>query len=242
MARVGTAQSRFSEVLQRPFTVNTHTPKYKGKRLPALKYDSGVGKDMPAWSSSLLHCCDNPDMVLCALTGVGIFAIHGHTQDALYNGGCFFTCWTGAITWGECGRQRRYLRKRLQMSGGEYCFKGCVGDCTETICCLPFTVCQEAREIEIRSRRKWHWLRGFRGVGEPLSVALCGDETLEYVLVGYEHQERDILSAQFFATQPDDIGSEFGGKSESEESRSEAQSEGAASMLEAPVSIDSMTR
>eukprot|EP00288_Rhodomonas_lens_P019454 CAMPEP_0177691858 /NCGR_PEP_ID=MMETSP0484_2-20121128/1537_1 /TAXON_ID=354590 /ORGANISM="Rhodomonas lens, Strain RHODO" /LENGTH=194 /DNA_ID=CAMNT_0019202523 /DNA_START=263 /DNA_END=848 /DNA_ORIENTATION=- len=82
----------------------------------------------------------------------------------------------------------------------------------------------------------------FRGVGEPLSVALCGDETLEYVLVGYEHQERDILSAQFFATQPDDIGSEFGGKSESEESRSEAQSEGAASMLEAPVSIDSMTR
>eukprot|EP00961_Rhodomonas_salina_P267659 3616505-Rhodomonas_salina.1 len=86
MARVGTAQSRFSEVLQRPFTVNTHTPKYKGapachtqlqplplipgrlsgaagKRLPALKYDSGVGKDMPAWSSSLLHCCDNPDMV-----------------------------------------------------------------------------------------------------------------------------------------------------------------------------------
>ena len=64
--------------------------------------------------------------------------------------------------------QRSFLRKRLEMPGGEYVCSGVFGDFFEVLFCFPLTACQEARELEIRSMRRWHPLRGFRGKGPCL--------------------------------------------------------------------------
>ena len=61
--------------------------------------------------------------------------------------------------------QRSFLRKRLEMPGGEYLCNGVLGDFFEVLFCFPLTACQEARELEIRSMRRWHPMRGFRGKG-----------------------------------------------------------------------------
>jgi hypothetical protein len=64
--------------------------------------------------------------------------------------------------------QRSFFRKRLEMPGGEYVCSGVFGDFFEVLFCFPLTACQEARELEIRSMRRWHPLRGFRGKGPCL--------------------------------------------------------------------------
>ena len=84
--------------------------------VPGSKIDRLTNIDVPAWSTSLFSCTDNPAMVLCGLTGIGVFIMHGHNQDALTSGGCCISCCIGTMTWGECGRQRRHLRKRYSMS------------------------------------------------------------------------------------------------------------------------------
>jgi hypothetical protein len=48
----------------------------------------------------------------------------------------------------------------MYIQGGDYYYDGWVGDCTEAVFCMPLVAVQEAREIEIRTRRKWTWLRG----------------------------------------------------------------------------------
>jgi len=123
------------------------------------------------------------------------------------------------------------MRKRLHMRGGEYCCKGWVGDCAETCLCLPFTVCQEARELEIRTGRRWHWLRGFRGIGETLSTACFGEETLERVCVEYSEEVRDILKAGM----PDD---DDDASVTSKEDTGSVKS----GLMEVPGSVDLMTR
>ena len=58
---------------------------------------------------------------------------------------------------------------------------GVFGDFFEVLFCFPLTACQEARELEIRSMRRWHPLRGFRGKGpcwrdacfSSLSLRVC---------------------------------------------------------------------
>jgi hypothetical protein len=107
---------------------------------------------------------------------------------------------------GECGRQRRFLRKRLHMPGGEYVCGGWLGDCTEAVFCLPLAVMQESREIEIRSRRKWHWLRGFRGRGETLATVMFGEETFDRVLAPYDETVRNVLQDGFFEVQDSEDG------------------------------------
>jgi hypothetical protein len=113
-----------------------------------------------------------------------------HISAALTGGGCCFSCCTCCLTCNECGRQRRYMRKRFNMPGGDYYLDGWPGDCCEATCMTPLTVLQEAREVEIRTRRRWDYVRGFRGVGEDIGVAICGEETLENVLVQYVPKER----------------------------------------------------
>ena len=85
-------------------------------KAPGTKIDRLTNIDVPAWSTSLFSCLDNLSMVLCGLTGIGICIMHGHNQDAMTSSGCCISCCIGALTLGECGRQRRHLRKRLSMS------------------------------------------------------------------------------------------------------------------------------
>ncbi|EKX33526.1 hypothetical protein GUITHDRAFT_120272 [Guillardia theta CCMP2712] len=76
--------------------------RYKGHRKPKTEYSVESGKEVPTWSTSLLHCLDNPRMCLCALTGIGVCVIHGHVHDALVSDGCCLSCCQGIITPGEC--------------------------------------------------------------------------------------------------------------------------------------------
>jgi hypothetical protein len=82
------------------------------------------------------------------------------------------------------------MRKRFNMPGGDYYLDGWPGDCCEATCMTPLTVLQEAREVEIRTRRRWDYVRGFRGVGEDIGVAIFGEESLENVLIPYVPKER----------------------------------------------------
>eukprot|EP00277_Geminigera_cryophila_P014700 CAMPEP_0179452914 /NCGR_PEP_ID=MMETSP0799-20121207/36720_1 /TAXON_ID=46947 /ORGANISM="Geminigera cryophila, Strain CCMP2564" /LENGTH=161 /DNA_ID=CAMNT_0021249153 /DNA_START=125 /DNA_END=610 /DNA_ORIENTATION=+ len=142
------------------------------------------------------------------MTGVGVCVMHGHVQDALYGNGCCLSCLISLFTLGECGRQRAFFRKRIEMPGGEYVCRGCVGDFFEVVCCLPLTACQEARELEIRSQRRWNPFTGFRGQGEHWIVAMCGEETTENVLAGYKPKPKDVLREGIYENDDDDIGSE----------------------------------
>ena len=68
--------------------------------------------------------------------------------------------------------QRSFFRKRLEMPGGEYVCPGVFGDFFEVLFCFPLTACQEARELEIRSMRRWRPLTGFRGKGPCLEECI----------------------------------------------------------------------
>ena len=48
--------------------------------------------------------------------------------------------------------------------GGNRWFYGCCQDFLEVLFFFPLTTLQEAREIEIRSMRRWHPVRGFVSV------------------------------------------------------------------------------
>jgi len=173
--------------------------RYKGHRKPKTEYSVESGKEVPTWSTSLLHCLDNPRMCLCALTGIGVCVIHGHVHDALVSDGCCLSCCQGIITPGECGRQRRHFRHRFGIPANKRC-GSCFGDCMQATFCFPLTAMQEARELEVRSRRRWTPLKGFRGRGEDVYSTICGEENFDRVLVGYFEKPRDILKDDGFET------------------------------------------
>lgn len=55
--------------------------KYEGSRRPGVKLDRLTRLEVPTWSTSLFIPMENTGMLICALTGVGMCWLHGHTQD-----------------------------------------------------------------------------------------------------------------------------------------------------------------
>ena len=93
-------------------------------------------------------------MVICGLTGIGICAMHGHVQDALYGNGCCLSCMISLFTLGECGRQVLYASwMYMQML--------CA---LQAVCCLTFACLTAPYPTAILLQKTnrdagWHFLQ-----------------------------------------------------------------------------------
>uniref|UniRef100_A0A7S4PJ92 Uncharacterized protein n=1 Tax=Guillardia theta TaxID=55529 RepID=A0A7S4PJ92_GUITH len=143
-----------------------------------------------AWSSGMIHVCDNQRMVCCCLC-CGTCIQHGHNQDLMNNTGCCVPCVQACLCGLHCcemTRARREMRVRLDIKGAW------AVDCCLVCACPCLTVCQETRELEIRTKQVWHPIWGFRvktrynssflfsGQAPLLHDICCGEERLTTVV------------------------------------------------------------
>ncbi|EKX52902.1 hypothetical protein GUITHDRAFT_101352 [Guillardia theta CCMP2712] len=120
-----------------------------------------------AWSSGMIHVCDNQRMGCCVP--------------------CVQACLCG-LHCCEMTRARREMRVRLDIKGAW------AVDCCLVCACPCLTVCQETRELEIRTKQVWHPIWGFRvktrynssflfsGQAPLLHDICCGEERLTTVV------------------------------------------------------------
>ena len=120
-----------------------------------------------AWSSGLIHVRDNTYMIYCCCA-CGTCVQHGHNQDLVDQTGCCCPCMAACIPCVHCcemARARRNMRVRMGIKGRWYV------DCCLALFCPWLTVCQETRELEMRTGQVWHPLWGFR-VKTPLHTSI----------------------------------------------------------------------